>query len=66
MSLEDRAKAAREHADVCINPSCHMVANALEGALYAERHPPPPPANTVGILPWSAVSAPDPTEGDAD
>ena len=37
MSLEDAAKLAREHADVCIDRGCHVVANALEGALAAER-----------------------------
>jgi hypothetical protein len=36
MSLFDAARAAREHADACTNPSCHAVANALEGALDAE------------------------------
>ena len=30
------ARAAREHADACTNPSCHAVANALEGARDAE------------------------------
>ena len=35
MSMFDAARAAREHADACTSPSCHAVANALEGALDA-------------------------------
>ncbi|MGA7055236.1 MAG: hypothetical protein WBZ37_29025 [Mycobacterium sp.] len=35
MPLSDKAREAREHADGCTNPSCHAVANALEGALSA-------------------------------
>ena len=34
--LTDAAKAAREHADGCINPACHGAANALEDAVAAE------------------------------
>lgn len=56
MSLEDRAREAREHADRCINPHCHRIALALEGALHAERHPPPPPGDSSDLPPWSEVS----------
>jgi hypothetical protein len=35
MSLSDKAREARAHADGCTNPSCHAVAAALEGALHA-------------------------------
>lgn len=36
--LSDATRDARAHADVCIDPSCHRVALALEGALDAEFH----------------------------
>ena len=36
MSLSDKARAAREHADVCLDRGCHAVALAMEGALAAE------------------------------
>ena len=36
MSFVRFARAAREHVDACTNPSCHPVANAVEGALDAE------------------------------
>jgi hypothetical protein len=45
----DAAKAAREKADTSIDPADHAVANALEGAVRAEQHPPPPPTSTEGI-----------------
>jgi hypothetical protein len=38
MSIFDKAKAAREHADRCIDPSCHALACALEAALTAAAH----------------------------
>jgi hypothetical protein len=71
MSLEDAAKLAREHADVCIDRGCHVVANALEGALAAERLAAkyavnPPAGDTSDLPPWSAVSAPRTAEADAD
>jgi hypothetical protein len=63
MSLDDAAKLAREHADVCIDPGCHVVANALEGALAAERLAArwaanPPQGDTSDLEPWSQVSKP--------
>ena len=36
MSLYDRAREARAHADSCIEPSCHAAALAFEGAVAAE------------------------------
>ncbi|HUO37770.1 MAG TPA: hypothetical protein VMU34_08000 [Mycobacterium sp.] len=66
MSLEDAAKAARAHADVCTDWLCHMKANALEGAQRAEEDAvllsgltEPDPG--VPFPPWRAVSAPDTT-----
>ncbi len=55
MSLFDKAREAREHANTCTNPSCHAVANALEGALATERAKGHQPASTEGIP--SAVEA---------
>ena len=59
MTLSEAAKLAREHADVCIDPSCHAVANALEGAIAAERmaldRSLDPEPNFDGIPPWSQV-----------
>jgi hypothetical protein len=49
MSLFEKAREAREHADQCTDPGCHRVALALEAALHAELHPPPPPGDTEGI-----------------
>jgi len=66
MSLEDRAREARKIADRSTDWRDHRVALALEAALHAERHPPPPPASTAGIPPWSAVSRADRAEGTAD
>lgn len=51
MSLEEAAKRAREHADACTDPACHRVALALEAAVHAEQHPPPPPGDIEGIGP---------------
>jgi hypothetical protein len=56
VSLEDAANLARERADVSIDPYDHVRANALEGALHAERHPPPAPGDTSDLPPWSQVS----------
>jgi hypothetical protein len=49
MSLFDAARDARRHADTCTNPSCHAVANALEGALATERAKRYEPADTTRI-----------------
>jgi hypothetical protein len=62
MSLEEAAEAARAHAETCINRSCHALANALEGAVLAEKwrrkRADDPPAEHTGIPPWGAVSCP--------
>jgi hypothetical protein len=69
MSLEQPAKAAREHADVCINPSCHRVANALDAAVKAEQDRAllaaltEPPTPETAPPPWSEVSEPGTFEG---
>ncbi len=49
MSLFDKARDARAHAEVCTEPGCHAVANALEGALAAERATVHEPASTEGL-----------------
>jgi hypothetical protein len=61
MSLHDAAKAAREHADVCVARPCHHLALALEGALRAESDALlsadlTEEADIVGIPTWSEVS----------
>lgn len=58
MSLEEAVKRAREIADRSIDPFDHARANALEGALHAERHPPLPPGDTTGLSKWSEISRP--------
>jgi hypothetical protein len=35
MSLTDRAREAREHADACADPGCHALSAALAAALDA-------------------------------
>jgi hypothetical protein len=35
MSLFDKARQARTHANVCADPGCHALAAALESALDA-------------------------------
>jgi hypothetical protein len=47
--LADAAGNARAQADVSINPADHALANALEGALAAERAKGHEPADTTGI-----------------
>jgi hypothetical protein len=49
MTLEEAAKRAREIADTSIDPFDHARANAPEGALHAERHPPPPPGDFLPV-----------------
>ena len=63
MSLFDKARAARAHADGCTNPSCHRLAHAFESALDAEAREqlqelapdhstdgiPPPPVSHIRI-----------------
>jgi hypothetical protein len=68
MSLEDAAKSAREKADTSIDPFDHIVANALEGAVAAERQAAkfalnPPAGDTSGIPDWNDVSKPGMQEG---
>lgn len=67
MTLGEAARRAREHAETCIDPSCHRVATALEAALAAERgrrrRGEPIPADAPPIPPWSAVSRPGTSEG---
>jgi hypothetical protein len=63
MTLHDAAKTAREIADTCTAPSCHAVANALEGADRAEEDRLLLAALTEqgpvdDLPPWSAVSQP--------
>jgi hypothetical protein len=63
MSLEEAAKRARAKADVSIDPFDHMRANAMEGAVAAERlnakHAANPLAgDTSDLPPWSEVSRP--------
>ena len=66
MSLEDRAREAREKADRSIDPCDHMVANALEGVIGAEEYArkfASPAGDTSDLPPWSEVSrAPDPAD----
>jgi hypothetical protein len=63
MNLKERAKEAREHAEVCLDPSCHALANALDSALLARkwRHDRDhePRRRTDDLPPWSAVSGED-------
>jgi hypothetical protein len=54
-SLADAARDARAHADTRTEPGCHAVANALEGALAAEKAKEHQPASIEGIP--SAVEA---------
>jgi hypothetical protein len=56
MSLEDRAREARQIADTSTDWRDHRVALALEAALHAERQKPYQTADTTGIEPWSKVS----------
>ena len=61
MTLDEARRAAREHADVCLEPSCHALANALEGAEHAValaifRQTFDPDRTTEGIPPWSSVT----------
>ena len=62
MRLSEARARVRAHADVCIDPMCHRLANALEGAEYAEAlrlvraAADPADHDTTGIPPWSAVS----------
>lgn len=63
MSLEEAARRAREIADTSIDPFDHMRANAMEGAVAAERlnakHAANPPAgDTSDLPPWPQVSRP--------
>jgi hypothetical protein len=55
MSLTERARITREHADVCVEPHCHALANALEGAVDAEARGQvaelSPEPDTTGIAP---------------
>ena len=74
MTLDEARRAAREHADTCIEPSCHALANALEGAEHAValaifRQTFDPDRDTSDLPPWSSVTRdwptiafPDPTE----
>jgi hypothetical protein len=69
MSLHHATDAAREHADACIDKSCHALALALAAAEHAESdrllrdgleaHEP----DLTGIPKWSAVSKPGTCEG---
>ena len=69
MNLREAAKAAREHADGCINPSCHAVANALDGVVLAEQNQAlldaltEPPTPETAPPPWREVSQPGTSEG---
>jgi hypothetical protein len=62
MSLEDRAREAREIADRSTDWRDHRIALALEGAVAAERQAlkyaeEPPAGDTSDLPPWSEVSA---------
>lgn len=65
IGLDDARRVCREHADVCLDPACHALANALDGAHYAEALRmvrdvcDPGWRTTEGIPPWSAVSRPE-------
>jgi hypothetical protein len=67
VNLDEARRAAREHADVCIEPSCHALANALDGADYAQALAifraavDPDWRDTSDLPPWSEVSRPWPT-----
>jgi hypothetical protein len=63
VSLEEKVAAAYEKAQTSLDPHDWRVYHALNGALHAERHPPPAPADTSGIPPWSEVSEPGTSEG---
>jgi hypothetical protein len=58
VTLDEAAKRARAKADVSLDPFDHVIANAMEGALHAEQHPPVPPGDTSDLPPWSVVSKP--------
>jgi hypothetical protein len=54
--LDDAARAARKKADTSLDRGVHAVANALEGALAAERREPEPEIDLTGI-PEPAIAA---------
>ena len=58
MSLEEKVAAAYERAQTSLDPFDWRVYHALNGALHAEQHPPPPPVIPDDLPPWSQVSRP--------
>ena len=68
MSLADKAREARAHADTCTDRACHALANALEGALDAEareqlRELEPDPADPDSFPPPPVRHIPIPRPG---
>jgi hypothetical protein len=67
--LRQAAKAAREHADRCTEPSCHRTALALTAAERTESDAAllnaltEPPTPETAPPPWWEVSEPGTSEG---